>query len=192
MIDTTDRDILTILRRNSCTSKAEIARQVGLTPTAVFERIRKLEERGVITGYQAQLDPAAFGMGLLAFVFVTAERPVEEPDLGPTLAGIPGVEEVHVIAGEDCFLLKVRAADTEGLYRLLREEVGTIPTVRGIRTTIVLETVAEPGERAFCEELPDGGAANGERDSAGAGRNRKSAAPRGPRPSLLSTVEKKY
>ena len=107
MIDVIDREILTILRRNSCTSKAEVARRVGLTPTAVFERIRKLEERGVITGYQAQLDPNAFGLGLLAFVFVTGDRPGQGQELGHHLAAIPGVEEVHVIAGEDCFLLKV-------------------------------------------------------------------------------------
>lgn len=188
MIDKTDREILTILRRNSCTSKAEIARQVGLTPTAVFERIRKLEGRGVITGYQAQLDPGAFGLGLLAFVFVTAERPVEEPDLGPTLAAIPGVEEVHVIAGEDCFLMKIRAADTEGLYRVLRENVGTIPTVRGIRTTIVLETVSETGGRPLVDGVDEADPAG----APGVPASVPAAGGRAPRPSLLSLVEKNY
>lgn len=143
MIDATDREILAILRRNSCTPKAEIARRVGLTPTAVFERIRKLEDRGVITGYQAQLDPRAFGLGLLAFVFVTGDRPGQGQELGARLAGVSGVEEVHVLAGEDCFLLKVRARDTEHLYAMLRENIGSIPSVRSIRTTIVLETMSE-------------------------------------------------
>ena len=143
MIDNVDREILAILRRNSCTPKAEVARRVGLTPTAVFERIRKLEDRGVITGYQAQLDPKAFGLRLLAFVFVTGDRPAQGPDLGRHLATIAGVEEVHVIAGEDCFLLKVRAADTDDLYRVLRERIGSIPGIHAIRTTIVLETVSE-------------------------------------------------
>jgi Lrp/AsnC family leucine-responsive transcriptional regulator len=175
MIDATDREILTLLRRNSCISKAEIARRVGLTPTAVFERIRKLEDRGVIAGYHAHLDPKAFGLGLLAFVFVTDERPAQGPELGRTLAAIPGVEEAHVIAGEDCFLLKVRAADTESLYRLLRERIGSIASVRGIRTTIVLETITEGGADPL--EVDEAGSPSG------------AAAPR---PSLLSLVEKKY
>jgi Lrp/AsnC family leucine-responsive transcriptional regulator len=173
MIDATDREILSLLRSNSCTPKAEIARRVGLTPTAVFERIRKLEDKGVIAGYHAHLDPKAFGRSLLAFVFVTDERPAQGPELGRTLAAIPGVEETHVIAGEDCFLLKVRAADTEALYRLLRERIGSIPSVRGIRTTIVLETVSEGG-----------GVSLSETDEEEVGAT--------PRPTLLSLVEKRY
>lgn len=182
MIDGIDREILAILRDNSCTSKAEIARRVGLTPTAVFERIRKLEDRGVITGYQAQLDPRSFGLRLLAFVFVTGERPAHGPDLGQHLATIPGVEEVHVIAGEDCFLLKVRAADTDDLYRLLRERIGPIAGVHSIRTTIVLETVSEGRTvpwSADGQPRANGGPPDAARQEA-------------PRPSLLSIVEGKY
>ena len=180
MIDSLDREILAILRRNSCTPKAEVARQVGLAPTAVFERIRKLEDRGVITGYQAQLDPKAFGQNLLAFVFVTGDRPAQGPDLGNELADIPGVEEVHVIAGEDCFLLKVRAADTDDLYRLLRERIGTIPGIHSVRTTIVLETVSEG------RAVPWNGDAEVTETAAASARND------GPLPSLLSLVERKY
>jgi Lrp/AsnC family leucine-responsive transcriptional regulator len=182
MIDNVDREILAILRQNSCTPKAEVARRVGLTPTAVFERIRKLEERGVITGYQAQLDPRAFGLRLLAFVFVTGERPAQGLDLGRHLATISGVEEVHVIAGEDCFLLKVRAADTEDLYHLLRERIGSIPGINTIRTTIVLETVSEGRTvpmTADGEPAENGGGPAPARGEA-------------PRPSLLSIVEGKY
>jgi Lrp/AsnC family leucine-responsive transcriptional regulator len=181
MIDNIDREILAILRQNSCTPKAEVARRVGLTPTAVFERIRKLEDRGVITGYQAQLDPKAFGLRLLAFVFVTGDRPAQGPDLGHHLATIAGVEEVHVIAGEDCFLLKVRAADTDDLYRLLRERIGSIPGISSIRTTIVLETVSEARTAPWAAEREP--AEDGESTPAG----RREA----PRPSLLSIVEGK-
>ncbi|HMB70005.1 MAG TPA: Lrp/AsnC family transcriptional regulator [bacterium] len=180
MIDKLDREILAILRRNSCTPKAEVARQVGLAPTAVFERIRKLEERGVITGYQAQLDPKAFGQRLLAFVFVTGDRPAHGPDLGHLLAAIDGVEEVHVIAGEDCFLLKVRAADTDDLYRLLRERIGAIGGIHSVRTTIVLETVSEGRTVAWSA---DDDAAHGDYPSVRGD---------GPPPSLLSLVERKY
>ena len=73
MIDEIDRQILNILQQNARTPNAEIARQVGMAPSAVLERIRKLETRGVIRGYEARIDPEALGLNLLAFVFVRAE-----------------------------------------------------------------------------------------------------------------------
>ena len=133
MINDLDRQILTILQSNARTSNAEIARQVGLAPSAVFERIRKLEERGVLQSYTARIDPHAVGLGLVAFTFVRSnDRP-------------------HV-AGEDCFLVKFRAADTEALGRLLRERLGKIGTITSTRTTIVLETVKETAELPIAVE----------------------------------------
>jgi len=70
MIDETDRQILSILQQNARTSNAEIARQVDMAPSAVLERIRRLETRGVIQGYEARINPEALGLGVLAFVFV--------------------------------------------------------------------------------------------------------------------------
>ncbi len=145
MNDDIDTRILTILQENSRTSNAEIARQVGMAPSAVFERIRKLEAQGVIRGYEARLHPQALGLGLLAFVFVrTDDRGSMET--GKKLALIPGVQEVHDIAGEDCYLVKVRAANTEALGRLLRDHFGTIPSLRSTRTTIVLSTAKETAQ----------------------------------------------
>ena len=143
MIDETDRQILDILQKDARTSNAEVARRVGMAPSAVFERIRKLEERGVITGYTARLDPHALGLGLLAFVLVRSDEKLGAPETEARLAEIPEVQEVHHIAGEDCFLVKVRAADTESLGRLLRERFGAIETVRSTKTTIVLQTIKE-------------------------------------------------
>ncbi len=146
MIDNIDDRILTILQQDARTSNAEIARRIGMAPSAVFERIRKLEERGVITGYFARIDPRARGLGLLAFVFVRASERGGEPETRTRLAELAEVQEVHHVAGEDCFLVKVRAADTESLGRLLRDRIGAIETVHGTRTTIVLETVKETTE----------------------------------------------
>lgn len=146
MMDSTDHQILTILQQNARTSNAEIARRVGMAPSAVFERIRKLEERGVIEGYQARLNPRALGLPLVAFVFVRTAEPPGGCDAAAQLAEIAGVQEVHHIAGEDCYLVKVRAADPEALGRMLREEFGAIGTVRSTRTTIVLETIRESAE----------------------------------------------
>lgn len=143
MMDTTDTTILTILQDNARISNAEIARQIGMAPSGVLERIRKLEAKGLIRGYQAQLDPHPLGLGLLAFVSVRSDERVGEQQTGEQLAAMPEVQEVHHIAGEDCFLVKVRAPDTEALGRILRERFGAIPSVRSTRTTIVLSTLKE-------------------------------------------------
>lgn len=144
-LDATDRELLRLLQENARTANAELARRVGMAPSAVLERVRKLEERGVIRGYAARIEPRALGLGLTAFLFVRAEERVGAPETAELLAALPEVLEVHHVAGEDCFLVKVRVEDTEALGRLLRERVGSIPTVRSTRTTIVLGTVKEDG-----------------------------------------------
>jgi Lrp/AsnC family leucine-responsive transcriptional regulator len=141
--DDIDRQIMAILQENARTSNAEIARRVGMAPSAVLERVRKLEERGIIEGYTARLSPRALERGLVAFVFVRADEPLGHEDAGRVLASLPEVQEVHHVAGEDCYLVKVRAADPESLGRLLRERFGSIGSVRSTRTTVVLETVKE-------------------------------------------------
>jgi Lrp/AsnC family leucine-responsive transcriptional regulator len=145
MNDAVDMQIMAILQAKARTSNAEIARRVGMAPSAILERIRKLEARGTIAGYEARIDPHALGLGLLAFVFVRAEEGVWGKETAERLAELPGVQEIHHIAGEDCYLVKVRAADTESLGRLLRERFAAIGSVRSTRTTIVLETVKESG-----------------------------------------------
>jgi Lrp/AsnC family leucine-responsive transcriptional regulator len=143
MIDELDRQILNILQENARTSNAEIARQVRMAPSAVLDRIRKLEERGVIKGYGAQVNGQAVGLGLLAFVFVRTDEMAAENRVTRALAKVPEVLELHHVAGEDCFMVKVRAANTEALGRMLREKLGTIKGVRATRTTIVLNTSKE-------------------------------------------------
>ena len=143
MIDEIDASILTILQENARTSNAEIARRVGMAPSAIFERIRKLEERGIVRGYAARLDAHALDLGLTAFIFVRTDEPVGQMGTAEQLAALAEVQEVHHVAGEDCYLVKVRARDTEDLGGLLREKIGPIPTVRSTRTTIVLESVKE-------------------------------------------------
>jgi Lrp/AsnC family leucine-responsive transcriptional regulator len=141
MIDVTDKQILSILQENARISNAEVARRIGLAPSAVFERIRKLEERGVIGGYSAQINPKAADLGLLAFIFVRSDESPGEEEAARALAAMPEVQEVHHVAGEDCFLVKVRARDTDALGAMLRERLKCIPSVRATRTTIVLDTI---------------------------------------------------
>ncbi len=155
-LDPTDIAILEVLQENARTSNAEIARRVGMAPSAVYERIRKLEERGVIRGYEARLGPRELGWSLVAYVFVRTEDPPGWTRTGEQLAALTEVQEVHHVAGEDCFLLKVRAADTEALGKLLRERIGTIPSVRSTRTTIVLETVKDTARLPLPAEVARG------------------------------------
>lgn len=156
MIDDIDYCILNILQDNARTANAEIARRVDMAPSAVYERIKKLEERRVIRAYTAQFDAHTLGLGLLAFVFVRAEERAGGIGTAELLAKIPEVQEVHHIAGEDCYLVKVRTADTEALGQLLRERFSALESVRSTRTTIVLETVKETSRLSLQDRGDDG------------------------------------
>ena len=112
----------------------------------VLERIRKLAQKGVIQGYEGRLAPKAVGLGLTAFIFVRSDEMVGAVETGRRLTEIPEAQEVHHVAGEDCYLVKLRARDTEDLGRLLRERFGAIPHVRSTRTTIVLGTLKESAQ----------------------------------------------
>ena len=142
-IDELDVKILSLLQGNARETQAEIARAVGLAPSAVLERIRKLETRGVIKGYTALLDPRVMGQGMLAFVAVRSEEVLTDNGVAQQLSQVAEVLEVHHVAGEDCYLVKVRTKDAEQLGALLRQRIGRIPGVKSTRTTIVLETVKE-------------------------------------------------
>lgn len=148
-LDNTDYRILELLQQNARTTQADIAREIGLAPSAVLERIRKLETRGVVRGYTAQIDPHVLDRGMLAFVAVRAEEPPGDDSVARTLADVPDVLEVHHVAGEDCYMVKIRARDAEHLGQLLRTRFARIPGVRSTRTTIVLETVKETSRLAF-------------------------------------------
>lgn len=140
MINEIDTKILNIVQKDARISNAEIARQVGLAPSAVLERVKKLEERGVIRGYSTDIDAAQIGFGLTAFVFV---RTSFCGVIGETLANIPEVLEVHDIAGDDCYLLKVRAENTDALGKFFREKLKNLPEIVSTKTTIVLQTLKE-------------------------------------------------
>jgi Lrp/AsnC family leucine-responsive transcriptional regulator len=143
LLDEIDRRLLELLQSHAQVTNAALARELGMAPSAVLERVRKLEERKTILGYEARLDPAALGWGLAAFVFVRADEHLGSRETAVRLAQIPEVQEVHNVAGEDCYLVKLRVTDTAALAALLRNEFGRIETIRSTRTTIVLETFKE-------------------------------------------------
>lgn len=141
MINEIDLKILNIIQQDARISNAEIARQVGLAPSAVLERVKKLEERKIIRGYAAELDAAQIGFGLTAFIFVRTKDCSDEADR--LLAAIPEVLEVQDVAGDEDYLLKVRAKDAADLARILREKLKNVPNVISTRTTVVLRTIKE-------------------------------------------------
>ncbi len=155
-IDEIDSQLLDFLQQDARMTNAALARELGMAPSAILERVRKLEERGLIRGYEARLNAGALGWGLVAFVFVRADEPVGVQETARRLAEIPEVQEVHNVAGEDCYLVKLRVPDTEALALLLRNEFGRIGTIRSTRTTIVLETVKERATLPIGKGSPEG------------------------------------
>lgn len=166
-IDSMDLEILKLMQQDARASVAEIARQVGMVPSAVHARLKKLEEAGVIVGYEPRLDPAALGFGLTAFVFVASDDRPGHVETADALAVLPDVQEVHHITGEDCFLLKVRVRDMEDLARLMRDGIGAIGTVRNTRTTVVFETIKETTALPLASSAE--ARSHGERRAAGVG-----------------------
>jgi Lrp/AsnC family leucine-responsive transcriptional regulator len=152
-LDAIDRRLLELLQKDGRISNADLARTVKMAPSAVFERVRRLERDGVIRGYGAQLDPRALERPLLAFVLVRTDERTGEQTAGAGLAAAPEVLEVHHVAGQDSYLVKVRVRDPEALGRLLRERFGAIPGVRSTMSTIALETLKE-GWALPLEPLP--------------------------------------
>ena len=118
-LDDIDRQILDLLQRDTRLTNAAIAAEVGLTAPSVFERIRKLEQRGVICGYTIKIDPAALGKPMTAFIRLTAAFD-ERYDAGlKTISEDPDVLECYAVAGEDCLVLKTRCGSPSDLENLL-------------------------------------------------------------------------
>lgn len=143
MIDDIDKKILTILQQNARISNAHIARELGVAPSGVFERVKKLEQKGIIKGYHTRVDHKKLGQGVTAFVFLHSGDRVGSIEGAIRVAKIPEVEEVYHIAGEDGFLVKLRCAGNEELGRILREKIGAIPSIKSSRTCVVMEAVKD-------------------------------------------------
>ena len=143
-LDEIDLEILNLMQDNARISNADMARQLNLAPSAVLERVKKLEQKNVITGYTAQINPGFIDQKLLAFIFIrSSEGFTCSSTTAQALAKIPEVQEVHHIAGEDCFLVKVRTADSASLMHLMRNSMQQISNIASTKTIIVLETVKE-------------------------------------------------
>jgi Lrp/AsnC family transcriptional regulator, leucine-responsive regulatory protein len=142
-IDRTNLEILKILQEKARIPNVEVSRLINLAPSAVLERIRKMESQGVIDGYEVRLNPEQFNCTLISFIQLFTAAQADLPTIEAALDRLDQIQEVHRIAGDDCYLIKVRSADTTTLDRLLRESILTIAGIRSTRTLPVLATSKE-------------------------------------------------
>jgi Lrp/AsnC family transcriptional regulator, leucine-responsive regulatory protein len=136
-----DLEIVRLLSRDGRMSFTDLGKQTGLSTSAVHQRVRRLEQRGVISGYAAQVDHSALGLGLTAFVAVKPIDPAAPDDTPERLACIPAVEACYSVAGDYSYFLLVRVETPIALEELLADirSKGNVST----HSTIVLSTAYE-------------------------------------------------
>jgi Lrp/AsnC family leucine-responsive transcriptional regulator len=151
-LDPTDARILEVLQEDGRRSYADIAAEVGMSGPSAHERVKKLEARGVITGYGARLEPDAVGLGVVAFMWITQSPGTLARDLSDGFAAVAEVEACHRIAGEADYLLKIRASDPRDLEQVVRR-IQVIEHVYRTETDVAFSTSFEgrplPVDRAL-------------------------------------------
>lgn len=142
-LDRTDQRILRVLQADGRITNLELAQQVHLSPTAVLERVKRLTREGVILGYEARLNPARLGAGMLVFIEVMLDRTA--PDVMASFKAAvqvrPEILECHLVAGGFDYLIKTRVADMAAYREMLASVIWSLPGVRETRTYAVMEEV---------------------------------------------------
>jgi len=151
-MDAIDRRIVDLLQTDARLTQAQIALKVGLSQPSVAERIRKLEERRIVIGYAARVDPRKLGKDITALIGVAIEHPRFFDAFARKVLQESEILECHRVAGPDSYLLKVRTDNTGTLDALLVERLRTLPGVTRTQTTIVLCTVKEDSRVAPSQE----------------------------------------
>ena len=152
MVDAVDRQLLNALRANARATYAELARLVGLSAPAAHERVGKLEDAGVITGYHAAVSPESLGYAVNALIGIFITDSADSDDITAALEAIPAVEDCWFVAGEETFVVKVCVTDVAGVEGTIRA-LNAIPGVARTRTTVVLSTKFE--DRVPAEETDE-------------------------------------
>lgn len=143
MIDDTDKKILTILQDNGRITNSKLAHDIGLSPPAVLERVRRLESSGVIDKYVAILDRKQTGFEIQTIVMVCVSHH-QTPSLENIVNRLTGMEEVlecHQLTGEVDFLLKVVVKDMESYTDFVNNKLSGIPGIQNVKTSFILETI---------------------------------------------------
>jgi Lrp/AsnC family transcriptional regulator, leucine-responsive regulatory protein len=142
-LDTIDRRILRELQADGRITNLKLAEAVHLSPTAVLERVKRLARDGVILGYEARLDPAKLGAGLMVFIEVLLDRTLPDvlDQFRAAVQARPEILECHLVAGGFDYLLKTRVADMTAYRAFLGSAIWSLPGVRETRTYAVMEEV---------------------------------------------------
>jgi Lrp/AsnC family leucine-responsive transcriptional regulator len=142
-IDKIDARILRVLQKDGRISNLKLAETVHLSPTAVLERVKRLTREGYILGYEARLNPAKLGAGMLVFIEVLLDRTA--PDVMDTFKAAvqarPEILECHLVAGGFDYLIKTRVADMSAYREMIASVIWSLPGVRETRTYTVMEEV---------------------------------------------------
>lgn len=140
--DSIDRKILEILQANAKITNAQLSKEIGLSPAPTLERVKKLENAGVIQSYHARLNPESIGLGVSTFVTVTLTGHKKEhiDRFISVISTIPEVVECHHVTGQGDFMLKVVAVDISSYQKLLVEVINEIPEIDNTQSTMVLST----------------------------------------------------
>jgi Lrp/AsnC family leucine-responsive transcriptional regulator len=143
LLDNIDSKVIVKLIEQGRVTWAELGEHLGLSAPAAADRVRRLEERGVIRGYTALVDSEAVGCGLVAFIAVSLDKPEHRREFLTLIADIPEIQECHHVAGDEDYLLKVRCGGTRHLDQLISDTIKAVPGVGRTRTTVVLSTAKE-------------------------------------------------
>lgn len=142
-MNTLDNKIIHQLMMNSRYTWARLANDIGISGPSIADRVSKLEEKGIIKGYTAIIDPDLVGYEMLAFVTFSINKKEQREEFIKYIKTLPEVQEYHHIAGERDYILKIRCKDTKDLDRLISEELRELPGIENTKTMIVLNSHKE-------------------------------------------------
>ena len=143
MLDRIDKKILVELQKNGRISNIDLSKKIGLSPTPCLERVRRLEKKGVIEGYQAVVNAEAVGANMLVFVEITLEKTAQDvfSDFSKAVETYDEILECHLVSGSFDYLLKTRVKNMSSYRKLLGDTLLKLPSVSASRTYVVMEEV---------------------------------------------------
>jgi Lrp/AsnC family transcriptional regulator, leucine-responsive regulatory protein len=144
-MDEIDNKIIVFIQENGRASYNEIGEAVGLSVSAINERLKKLQTQGVIQGFTAKIDPKAVGLDVLAFIYVQIDKPNLEREFAKRIKKFNEIEECHHVTGEWSYLMKVRTRTIRDLEYLISDKIKSVEGATRTHTVIVLSSPKESG-----------------------------------------------
>jgi len=154
-LDKLDKEILKILQNNCKISNATLAREVGLTPPATLERVKKLQNKGFILGYKAILDKKKLGKGLTCFIALHLDHHNKRKvfnDLENSLKELGEIEEFHLVTGRYDYLIKVNFANVDELKEFMMEKLTKVPYINRIETFVAISSMTNTNQDLIDED----------------------------------------